>query len=271
MSVGQYFQLHQRKPNLQMDNLDFDKKMQNEEKRCWFLSHCIVCYFDKIFTRVGASDYISRGESTFMVEMLETASILNNLTSRSLVLLDEIGRGTSTFDGMSIAWAIVEYIHTYGDGAKTLFATHYHELNELEENYKKVKNYHISVKESDGKILFLRKLCEGGVAHSFGIHVARLAGVPIEVITSAEKILKRLEAGSQNKNSSINGRIKSLRERKKSRYVEEEGIQLSIFALDDPLLESIRDTLKKVDLNNMTPMDAFDMLRDLQRKVGLNS
>ena len=230
-----------------------------------------ICYFDKIFTRVGASDNISRGESTFMVEMLETASILNNLTSRSLVLLDEIGRGTSTFDGMSIAWAIVEYIHTYGDGAKTLFATHYHELNELEENYKKVKNYHISVKESDGKILFLRKLCEGGVAHSFGIHVARLAGVPIEVITSAEKILKRLEAGSQNKNSSINGRIKSLRERKKSRYVEEEGIQLSIFALDDPLLESIRDTLKKVDLNNMTPMDAFDMLRDLQRKVGLNS
>ncbi|MBO7204502.1 MAG: DNA mismatch repair protein MutS [Bacteroidales bacterium] len=231
-----------------------------------------IGYFDKIFTRVGASDNISRGESTFMVEMLETASILNNLTPRSLILLDEIGRGTSTFDGMSIAWAIVEYIHTYGEGAKTLFATHYHELNELEENYKKVKNFHISVKESDGKILFLRKLCEGGVAHSFGIHVARLAGVPAEVVASAEKILKRLEAGSQNKNSSINGRIKSLRERKRSKgFEEEQGVQLSIFSIDDPLLESIRDTLKTVDMNKMTPMDAFDMLRELQRKVGLNN
>ena len=135
-----------------------------------------ISLFDKIFTRVGASDNISRGESTFMIEMLETAAILNNMTPRSLILLDEIGRGTSTFDGMSIAWAIVEYIHERGGGAKTLFATHYHELNELEENYKRVKNFHIAVKESDGKILFLRKLCEGGVAHSFGIHVARLAG-----------------------------------------------------------------------------------------------
>ena len=230
-----------------------------------------IGYFDKIFTRVGASDNISRGESTFMVEMLETASILNNITSRSLVLLDEIGRGTSTFDGMSIAWAIVEYIHTYGEGARTLFATHYHELNELEENYKKVKNFHISVKESDGKILFLRKLCEGGVAHSFGIHVARLAGVPSEVIDSAQKILKKLEAGSQNKNSSINGRIKSLRERRRTKGYEDDGVQLSIFSIDDPLLESIRDTLKTVDMNNMTPMDAFDMLRELQRKVGLNN
>ena len=227
-----------------------------------------ISLFDKVFTRVGASDNISRGESTFMVEMLETAAILNNMTPRSLILLDEIGRGTSTFDGMSIAWAIVEYIHEHGDGAKTLFATHYHELNELEENYKRVKNFHIAVKESDGKILFLRKLCEGGVAHSFGIHVARLAGVPPEVVRSAEKILKKLEAGSTGSDS-IKGRVQSLRQRKRDRSAAESEVQLSIFQLDDPLLESIRDTLKKMDMNSMTPMDAFDMLRELQRKVGI--
>ena len=211
-----------------------------------------ISLFDKVFTRVGASDNISRGESTFMVEMLETAAILNNMTPRSLILLDEIGRGTSTFDGMSIAWAIVEYIHEHGDGAKTLFATHYHELNELEENYKRVKNFHIAVKESDGKILFLRKLCEGGVAHSFGIHVARLAGVPPEVVRSAEKILKKLEAGSTGSDS-IKGRVQSLRQRKRDRSAAESEVQLSIFQLDDPLLESIRDTLKKMDMNSMTP------------------
>lgn len=228
-----------------------------------------ISLFDKIFTRVGASDNISRGESTFMVEMLETAAILNNMTPRSLILLDEIGRGTSTFDGMSIAWAIVEYIHEHGGGAKTLFATHYHELNELEENYKRVKNFHIAVKESDGKILFLRKLCEGGVAHSFGIHVARLAGVPPEVVRSAEKILRKLEAGSSGNDSSIKGRVQSLRQKKRDRSAAEEEVQLSIFQLDDPLLVSIRDSLKAMDLNSMTPMDAFDMLRELQRKVGI--
>lgn len=228
-----------------------------------------IGFFDKIFTRVGASDNISRGESTFMVEMLETAAILNNMTPRSLILLDEIGRGTSTFDGMSIAWAIVEYIHEKGGGAKTLFATHYHELNELEENYKRVKNFHIAVKESDGKILFLRKLCEGGVAHSFGIHVARLAGVPPEVVSSAEKILKKLEAGTSGGDSSIKGRVQSLRQKKRDRNAGEGEVQLSIFQLDDPLLESIRDTLRRMDMNSMTPMDAFDMLRELQRKVGI--
>lgn len=228
-----------------------------------------IGFFDKIFTRVGASDNISRGESTFMVEMLETAAILNNMTPRSLILLDEIGRGTSTFDGMSIAWAIVEYIHEKGGGAKTLFATHYHELNELEENNKRVKNFHIAVKESDGKILFLRKLCEGGVAHSFGIHVARLAGVPPEVVSSAEKILKKLEAGTSGGDSSIKGRVQSLRQKKRDRNAGEGEVQLSIFQLDDPLLESIRDTLRRMDMNSMTPMDAFDMLRELQRKVGI--
>ena len=226
-----------------------------------------ISLFDKIFTRVGASDNISRGESTFMVEMLETAAILNNMTPRSLILLDEIGRGTSTFDGMSIAWAIVEYIHEHGDGAKTLFATHYHELNELEENYKRVKNFHIAVKESDGKILFLRKLCEGGVAHSFGIHVARLAGVPPEVVRSAEKILKKLEAGSSGSDS-IKGRVQSLRQRKRDRSAAESEVQLSIFQLDDPLLESIRDTLKKMDMNSMTPMDAHEKVCERAEDCG---
>lgn len=225
--------------------------------------------FDKIFTRVGASDNISRGESTFMVEMLETAAILNNMTPDSLILLDEIGRGTSTYDGMSIAWAIVEYIHEHGGGAKTLFATHYHELNELEENYKRVKNFHIEVKEVDGKVLFLRKLSEGGVAHSFGIHVARLAGVPDEVVKSAEKILKKLEAGAGNADP-LKGRMQSLRQRKRAQRDDDHEVQLSIFQLDDPLLASIRERLEKLDMNNMTPMDAFDTLRDLQHKVGIN-
>lgn len=230
-----------------------------------------IGYVDKIFTRVGASDNISRGESTFMVEMLETATILHNISARSLILLDEIGRGTSTFDGMSIAWAIVEYIHENGLGAKTLFATHYHELNELEDKYPRVKNFHISVKEADGKVLFLRKLCEGGVAHSFGIHVARLAGMPQEVIKSAEQILKKLEEGASNPDSEKGGKIQSLRQRKKMyRGADQEAVQLSIFQIDDPLLESIRDSLKTMDMNKMTPMDAFDLLRELKKKVGLN-
>lgn len=211
-----------------------------------------IGFVDKIFTRVGASDNISRGESTFMVEMLETATILHNISPRSLVLLDEIGRGTSTFDGMSIAWAIVEYIHNRGMGAKTLFATHYHELNELEKKYDRVKNFHISVKEADGKVLFLRKLCQGGVAHSFGIHVAKLAGMPAEVVVSAQRMLHKLEEGEKTKAS-----------------ISEEPVQLSFFQLEDPLLVSIRDSLREMDLNKMTPMDAFDLLRDLKKRTGL--
>ena len=214
-----------------------------------------IGYVDKIFTRVGASDNISRGESTFMVEMLETATILHNLSPRSLVLLDEIGRGTSTFDGMSIAWAIVEYIHQRGEGAKTLFATHYHELNELEEKFDRVRNFHISVKEADGKVLFLRKLTPGGVAHSFGIHVARLAGMPREVVNSAQKLLKRLEEGG----GASKGNMTKV----------EEPVQLSIFQLDDPILVDVRDTLREMDLNSMSPLDAFDLLRELKKKIGL--
>ena len=218
-------------------------------------SAATIGYVDKIFTRVGASDNISRGESTFMVEMLETATILHNLSPRSLVLLDEIGRGTSTFDGMSIAWAIVEYIHQRGQGAKTLFATHYHELNELEEKFDRVRNFHISVKEADGKVLFLRKLTPGGVAHSFGIHVARLAGMPREVVDSAQKLLRKLEEGGPT----TKPRVQDV----------EEPLQLSIFQLDDPILVDVRDTLRGMDLNSMSPLDAFDLLRELKKKIGL--
>lgn len=210
---------------------------------------------DKIFTRVGASDNISRGESTFMVEMLETATILNNLSDRSLVLLDEIGRGTSTFDGMSIAWAIVEHIHTHSR-AKTLFATHYHELNELEKLYPRVHNFHISVKEMDGQVIFLRKLCPGGVAHSFGIHVARLAGMPSDVVYRAEKKLRELEAAAPD----LSG---------ERRLAEPQGVQLSLYQLDDPLLLDIKDELTRIDINKMSPLDAFDTLRGLKKKIGL--
>lgn len=213
---------------------------------------------DKLFTRVGASDNISRGESTFMVEMLESATILNNISQRSLILLDEIGRGTSTFDGMSIAWGIVEYLHGrpgHSDKMpKTLFATHYHELNELENLYERVHNWHISVKEEDGRVIFLRKMCRGGVAHSFGIHVARLAGMPAKVIDAAERKLKELEnTGDGNKNTKISGK----------------PVQLSLYQLDDPLLLDIKKELKEADINNMTPLDAFDFIRELKRKIGL--
>ena len=201
---------------------------------------------DKIFTRVGASDNISRGESTFMVEMTETSAILHNLSERSLVLLDEIGRGTSTFDGMSIAWAIVEFLHKSPKRPKTLFATHYHELNELEALYERVRNYHISVKEVNNNIIFLRKLERGGVAHSFGIHVARLAGMPREVINMAQRKLNRLE----------------------NEHGESGGAQLSLFQLDDPLLLEIKERLKGMDLNEMSPLDAFDALRELKNKIG---
>lgn len=214
-----------------------------------------IGYFDKIFTRVGATDNISRGESTFMVEMLETAMIMHNLSARSLVLLDEIGRGTSTYDGMSIASALVEYIHERGKGAKTLFATHYHELNDLEKRFKRVKNYHIAVKEEGKEVIFLRKLREGGVAHSFGIHVARMAGMPAEVIERAERTLKTLES----------------REKRAAAIAPEEdgSVQLSFFQLDDPTLASIREKLERTDLNNLTPLQAFDLLRSMKTELGL--
>lgn len=232
-----------------------------------------IGYFDKIFTRVGASDNISRGESTFMVEMLETSMILHNLSERSLVLLDEIGRGTSTYDGMSIARAIVEFIHEYGKGAKTLFATHYHELNDLEGIYPRVKNFHVAVKEVGKEVIFLRKLKEGGTAHSFGLHVARMAGMPKEVLASAERTLSTLEAGGTG--SISNGAVQETTPitkpyNTKEGRVETDGtIQLSLFQLDDPTLSSLRDTLKSADLNNMTPMQAFDLLRDMKKELGI--
>ena len=246
-----------------------------------------IGYCDKIFTRVGASDNISRGESTFMVEMLETSMILHNLSSRSLVLLDEIGRGTSTYDGMSIARAIVEYIHEYGDGAKTLFATHYHELNDLEDIYGRVKNFHIAVKEVGKNVIFLRKLAEGGVAHSFGLHVARMAGMPKQVLESAEKTLAALEKGgdsgkilrcAQNDNGVIPSEVEGSRKKKhivkpyniKEGRVESDGsIQLSFFQLEDPLLSSLKEELDNADLNNMTPLQAFDLLRSMKEQLGI--
>lgn len=228
-----------------------------------------IGYCDKLFTRVGASDNISRGESTFMVEMLETSMILHNLSSRSLVLLDEIGRGTSTYDGMSIARAIVEFIHEYGDGAKTLFATHYHELNDLENIYPRVKNFHIAVKEVDKKVIFLRKLKEGGVAHSFGLHVARMAGMPRQVIDSAEKTLESLEAGETGKAKALpSGKVKA-HNVKEGRVESDGSLQLSFFQLEDPLLMSLRDDLNSADLNNMTPLQAFDLLRSMKEKMGI--
>ena len=247
-------------------------------------SSATIGYCDKIITRVGASDNISRGESTFMVEMLETSMILHNLSARSLVLLDEIGRGTSTYDGMSIARAIVEYIHEYGDGAKTLFATHYHELNDLEEIYPRVKNFHIAVKEVGKNVIFLRKLMEGGVAHSFGLHVARMAGMPKQVLESAEKTLAALENGGIPDQVGDDTRIHDRhcrldRQSKKNTVkpynvregrVESDGsLQLSFFQLEDPLLSSLKDELDKADLNNMTPLQAFDLLRSMKEQLGI--
>ena len=227
-----------------------------------------IGWFDKLFTRVGATDNISRGESTFMVEMLETAMILNNLSARSLVLLDEIGRGTSTFDGMSIARGIVEFIHEYGKGAKTLFATHYHELNDLEGLFPRVKNYHVAVKEVGREVLFLRKLREGGTAHSFGIHVARMAGMPSPVLESAERTLKALE--NSERLEAIGALTPVKPHTVKEGRVEKDGsLQLSMFQLEDPLLESLRDRLKSADLNNLTPLQAFDLLRAMKEELGL--
>ena len=227
-----------------------------------------IGWFDKIFTRVGATDNISRGESTFMVEMLETSMILHNLSSRSLVLLDEIGRGTSTYDGMSIARGIVEYIHEYGKGAKTLFATHYHELNDLEGLFPRVKNFHIAVKEVGREVLFLRTMKEGGTAHSFGIHVARMAGMPREVLESAERTLKALENSQALERAGALTPVKP--HNTKDGQVQKDGsIQLSMFQLDDPLLESLRDRLKAVDINNLTPLGAFDLLRGMKEELGV--
>ena len=227
-----------------------------------------IGYCNKIFTRVGASDNISRGESTFMVEMLETSMILHNLSERSLVLLDEIGRGTSTYDGMSIARGIVEYIHEYGHGAKTLFATHYHELNDLETIYPRVRNFHIAVKEVGKNVIFLRKLAEGGVAHSFGLHVARMAGMPRQVIDSAQKTLDRLE----NEEASLSRKPAIIKPHnvREGRVESDGSLQLSFFQLEDPLLMSLKEDLDSADLNNMTPLQAFDLLRSMKEKMGID-
>lgn len=228
---------------------------------------------DKIFTRVGASDNLSEGESTFMVEMLESASILNNISDRSLVLLDEIGRGTSTYDGISIAWAMVEYLHNNAQGsAKTLFATHYHELNELENMLPRVKNYHVTVKEVDKTIVFLRKLVRGGTEHSFGIHVARMSGMPRSVVSRAEAILSNLEKVYGSGEIVPSGAIK---QRGKKRPISEvatetkDNIQLSMFQLDDPVLVAIRDQIKGLDINSLTPLEALNKLNEIKRITGL--
>ena len=216
---------------------------------------------DKIFTRVGASDNISLGESTFMVEMNEAASILNNVSDRSLILFDELGRGTSTYDGISIAWSIVEHLHEHPAAkAKTLFATHYHELNEMEGAFPRVKNFNVSIKEVGNKVIFLRKLVRGGSNHSFGIHVAGMAGMPKSVIKRAEQILKKLEGGKEKESLA-----KPLEEIGENR----EGMQLSFFQLDDPVLKQIRDEIKGLDVNNLTPIEALNKLNDIKKLTGL--
>jgi DNA mismatch repair protein MutS len=216
---------------------------------------------DKIFTRVGASDNISVGESTFMVEMNEAASILNNLSTRSLVLFDELGRGTSTYDGISIAWAIVEHIHENSKAhARTLFATHYHELNEMEKMLPRVKNYNVSVKEVDGRVIFMRKLVRGGSEHSFGIHVAKIAGMNPNVVTRAEQVLKELEA-----NNSGDGISRPKTESIQS--VSKSGVQLSFFQLDDPVLCQIRDEISNLDINSLTPLEALNKLNEIKKIV----
>ncbi len=210
---------------------------------------------DKIFTRVGASDNISMGESTFMVEMNEASDIMNNLSPRSLVLFDELGRGTSTYDGISIAWAIVEYIHEHPKAkARTLFATHYHELNEMEKQYARIKNYNVSVKEVNGQVIFLRKLERGGSEHSFGIHVAKIAGMPKSIVSRANEVLKQLEKDNQGVSTSAVGKT-----------VNNDGYQLSFFQLDDPVLSQIRDEILNLDVNNLTPIEALNKLNDIKK------
>lgn len=213
---------------------------------------------DKVFTRVGASDSLSTGESTFMVEMTEAANILNNVTPRSLVLFDELGRGTSTYDGISIAWAIVEYLHEHKRAqARTLFATHYHELNEMEKRFDRIKNYNVSVKEMDGKVIFLRKLERGGSEHSFGIHVAEIAGMPPSIVRRASTILKQLEADNAQVGSAGKPNVENV--------VATDGMQMSLFQLDDPVLSQIRDEILHLDIDHLTPMDALNKLNDIKR------
>lgn len=214
---------------------------------------------DKIFTRVGASDNISSGESTFMVEMNETASILNNISDRSLILLDEIGRGTSTYDGVSIAWSIAEYIHQHPTKAKTLFATHYHELNDMTNTFERIKNFNVSIKEHGSKIIFMRKLVEGGSAHSFGIHVAKMAGMPGEVVSRANQVLKLLESSRGQSGHEIE--ISSAGK-------DSDDMQLSFFQLDDPVLSQIRDDISKLDIDNLTPVEALMKLNEIKKLTG---
>jgi DNA mismatch repair protein MutS len=211
---------------------------------------------DKIFTRVGASDNISMGESTFMVEMNETSAILNNISERSLVLLDEIGRGTATYDGISIAWAITEYLHEHPAKAKTLFATHYHELNEMTSTFARIKNFNVAVKELDDTIIFLRKLVPGGSNHSFGIHVAKLAGMPSVVVHKASKILKQLE--KQHHNNEVEQTLKN---------AQYDDLQLSFFQLDDPLLEDIREEILSTNIDTLTPIEALMKLNEIKRML----
>ena len=221
-----------------------------------------IGYVDKIFTRVGASDNISQGESTFMVEMNEAASILNNISDRSLILLDELGRGTSTYDGISIAWSIVEYIHEHPKAkAKTMFATHYHELNEMEKSFGRVKNFNVTVKEVSNKVIFLRKLVPGGSNHSFGIHVARMAGMPPSVVRRADEILLQLE--DNNRKEGLSKPLEGMGEKR-------EGFQMSIFQLDDPVLKQIRDEIKNLDINQLTPLEALNKLNDIKKITGLD-
>ncbi len=231
---------------------------------------------DKIFTRVGASDNISLGESTFMVEMNEAASILNNMSQRSLILFDELGRGTSTYDGISIAWAIVEHINSSPMRPKTLFATHYHELNEMEEAYPGVVNYNVSVKEIDGKVVFLRKLARGGSEHSFGIHVAKLAGMPRAIVDRAANVLRQLEA--MNRHSPAAGAQAEETTPAKGKKgktapsaapatmprIDSGGMQLSFFQLDDPILSQIRDEILNLDIDNLSPLQALNKLSDIR-------
>ena len=219
--------------------------------------HAEIGVLDRIFTRVGASDNISAGESTFMVEMNESANILNNITERSLILLDEIGRGTSTYDGISIAWAIAEYLHQHPAQPKTLFATHYHELNEMQNSFSRIKNYHIAIQENKNNVIFLRKLVAGGSEHSFGIYVAKLAGMPTKVVNRAKEILKTLEnSRSQDQNT------------ENIKRVTEENLQLSFFQLDDPALESIREELTQIDINTLTPIEALMKLNKIKSMIG---
>jgi DNA mismatch repair protein MutS len=222
---------------------------------------CEIGMVDKIFTRVGASDNISQGESTFMVEMNETASILNNISNKSLILLDEIGRGTSTYDGISIAWAMVEYLHEHPTArAKTLFATHYHELNEMEKSFSRTKNFNISIREVGNKVIFLRKLVKGGSEHSFGIHVAQMAGMPKSLVNRANEILHDLEKGSSRE--SLSRPVAEI-------AAHREGLQLSFFQLDDPVLQQIRDQIKNLDINGLTPLEALNKLNEIKKLTGL--